>query len=70
MSIYNLALQIPLSDYLSIYLTTILAVTIFGVMMIEWFDRRFDRLVVPICERIMARRAIVVGREKRQVTQK
>lgn len=65
MSISNLVLQIPLFEYASVYLVSILFVTIVGVIIIEWFDRRFEKLIAPICRRVTARREIVVAREKK-----
>jgi len=65
MSINNLILQIPLADYLTIYVTTILVVAGMGILVIEWFDRKFVKAIAPICTRVIARRKTVVTREKK-----
>ena len=64
MSIANLVSQIPFADYASMYLITIIFVSVIGIIIVEWFDRRFERLVSPICKRISDRRETVLARER------
>jgi len=70
MSINNLVLQIPLAEYASVYLVSIIFVGIVGVIIVEWFDRRFEKFITPICDKITRRRAVVVEREKKSKKKK
>jgi hypothetical protein len=63
MSVPNLVLQIPLSEYLSMYLISIMFVTVIGIIIVEWFDRRFEKLITPLCKRVSDRRETVIARE-------
>lgn len=54
------------SEYIPTYLISILFVSFVSILIIEWFNRRFEKFISPICEKISRRRKKVLVRETKK----